>query len=433
MAKLREKPFLTPNDKGIMGADDAASIQNAIDAAAENGVNKVVIPRYNKRSSSNAWIIGATLRIPADMMLVLDNCRLQLADGFTGLMIANSLSDSDDGKLIAGEQTNIRIQGKGEAVLAGNGAIMYLHNVRNFAVEGFRVENHNGNALALMYCAYGKVCNIDFAGDSAAEDQNGIELRCGCHDVTVENITGVVAGNVVALIAEAGPELEVAAHVMGLVVDVRNIIVKNIKATCCGSLVKLHNQDGLLLYNILVESVEDTSADYSENRPFSAVMIGEPEAKSNVRAALPGETKAITVRNVFTRGQYGVAICGALTNTLIESIHIHGDGEYAVATIGGETTKLASLLCKGIYFTVEQALTAAQSAAAVLSFENCEGERISVQDIFASKATCFVKASGEVTIAMNCAKADALGIAPVCTDDKAKVNAKNVTVKEEQK
>ena len=438
MVKLREMSFLTPNEKGIMGTNDAASIQNAINAAAENGVNKVVIPRYNKRTDSHVWTIGATLLVPDNMMLVLDNCRLELAESFAGVMIANSNGETEDGKLIAGEQTNIRIQGKGEAELCGNGEILNLHNVRNFTVEGFRVTGSAGNAVALMYCSYGKVCNIDFAGDSAAENQNGIVLRSGCHDVTVENITGVVGGDLITLIAEAGPQLELAAHVMGLVVDVRNIIVKNIKATCNGNLVKLFNQDGRMLYNILIESVEDTSADYSENRPFSAVMIGDLNAVPNERAALPGETKTITVRNLFTRARYGVAICGALTNTLLESIHIHGDGEYAVATIGEETTKLASLLCKGIYYTVEQrsgeeTLAAADYTGAVVSFENCEGERICVQDVFVSTATCFVKASGEVTIDMNCAKADALGVAPVCADDKAKVTAKNVTVKEEQK
>ena len=100
-------------------------------------------------------------------------------------------------------------------------------------------------------------------------------------------------------------------------------------------------------------------------------------------------------------------------------------------------TKLACLLCKGIYYTVEQrkgeqALAAADYTGAVLAFENCEGQSISVQDLFVSTATCFVKASGEVTVNMICAKADALGIAPVCADDKANVTTKNVTVKEEQ-
>ena len=420
MVKLKEKPFLTPNEKGITGANDAVSIQKAIDAAAENGVNKVVIPRYNKRTDGTVWVVSKTLRIPANMMLVLDNCRLELAEGFAGPMFVNSHFDCEEGKLIAGEQINIRIVGKGEVVLAGKGRAIALHNVRNFTVEGIRSEG----CIALMYASYGKVCNIDFA----EAIRNGVVLRCGCHDVTVENITGVVADNIVSVIAQADPGLEVAAHVMGLVKDVRNIIIKNIKATCCGSLVKLFNQDGLLLYNILIESVEDTSADYSENRPFSAVMIGDTEAKPNVRAANLGETKTVTVRNVFTRGRYGVAICGALTNTLLESIHLHGDGECAVATVGGQAANLHDLLIKGVFCAERQ-----DASETVVSLAPCQGAHICLQDVFADQTACVVKAAGDVSVAVDRVTVDVLRGALVEADENAKITVKNVKVKEDQK
>lgn len=426
MVKLKEKPFLTPNEKGIIGANDAASIQNAIDAAAKNGINKVVIPRYNKRTDSTLWSIDATIRIPADMMLVLDNCRLELAEGFVGVMFTNSRSDREEGKLIAGEQNNIRILGKGEAVLAGAGEMIYLHNGRNFTVEGLRVEGSAGNAIMMMYCAYGKVSNIDFVGDFVAENQNGIVIRCACHDVTVENITGVVGNNVVSVLVEADEDLEVPVHVMGVVVDTRNIIIKNIKATCRGSLVKLHNQDGRMLYNILVEAIEDTSADYAENRPFSAVMIGDTAAKPNVRAALPGETKTITVRSVFTRAPYGVAISGVLTNTLFESIHLHGDGEYAVATVGEEAVKLHNILFKGVFCSDRKA-----ASEAVVALAPCQGEHICLQDVFVDKAACVLKAAGEVSVAVDRIVVEELGGALVQADENAKVTVKNAKVKGE--
>lgn len=429
MVKLKEKPFLTPNEKGITGANDAASIQKAIDAATENGINKVVIPRYNKRTDSTLWSIGSTIRIPADMMLVLDNCRLELEEGFAGVMFTNSRSDCEEGKLIAGEQNNIRIVGQGEAVLAGAGEMIYLHNGRNFTVEGLRVEGSTGNAIVLMYCAYGKVSNIDFAGDHSAADQNGIVIRCACHDVTVENITGIVAGNMVSVLVEAGEALEVPAHVMGVVVDTRNIIIKNIKATCSGSLVKLHNQDGRMLYNILVEAIEDTSADYAENRPFSAVMIGGAEAKPNVRAALPGETKTITVRNVFTRAPYGVTVSGALTNTLFESIHLHGDGACALASVGEEAVKLHNILVKGVFCSERR-----DASEAVVVLAPCQGEHICLQDVFVDKTACVLKAAGEVTVAMDRIVVDELSGALVQADENAKVTVKNAKVKgEEQK
>lgn len=426
MAKLREKPFLTPNDKGLVGTNDAVSIQNAIDAAHANGINKVVIPRYNKRADTTSWSIGATIRIPADMMLVLDNCRLELAEGFTGRMFTNSLCDAEEGKLIAGEQINIRILGKGEAVLAGNGEMIYLHNVRNFTVDGLRVEDSAGNAICLMYCAYGKVSNIEFAGDCTAADQNGIVIRCACHDVTVENITGVVGNHVVSVIVEASEALEVPAHVMGVVVDTRNLIIKNIKATCSGSLVKLFNQDARMLYNVLIEAVEDTSPDYAENRPFSAVMIGDTAAKANVRAALLGETKTISVRNVFTRAPYGVAVCGTLSNTLFESIHLHGDGEYAVATVGEEAVKLHNILVKGVFCAERK-----EASEAVVVLAPCQGAHICLQDVFVDKAACVVKAAGEMAVAVDRVVVEELGCTLVQADENAKVTVKNANVKGE--
>ena len=201
MSLLKGKNFLTPNDDGILSVDDAASIQNAIDAASRIGVNKVVIPRYNKRTDSMVWTIGATVRIPGNMHLVLDNCYLQLARDFAGQMFTNALSQDEAGKLIAGEQTNICIQGKGDAVLDGGGCseaadpfagtLLYLHNVRDFTVEGFRVVNCGGWGIGLMYCSYGKVAYIDFDSTGNA----GVMLRCGCHDLTVEDITGYTGGS----------------------------------------------------------------------------------------------------------------------------------------------------------------------------------------------------------------------------------------------
>lgn len=450
MAMLKGKSFLTPNDKGIMGTDDAVSIQNATDAAAAAGINKVVIPCYNKRTNSHVWSICASIRVPSDMMLVLDNCRLELADGFVGQMIRNSLACCDEGKLIAGEQTNIRILGRGEAVLDGKvydglsnapfaNTLLYLHNVRDFTVEGIRVVDHRGWGVGLMYCSYGKISNIDFAGEGNVPNQDGIMLRCGCHDLIVENITGYTGNDIISVAAVAGPELEVPYSVMGHVVDVRNIIIKNIKATsCAGNIIKLFNLDGLTLYNVLIESVSDPSADYSKARPLSAVMIGDKDAQANVRKVLPGETKSITVRNVFTRARYGVAIHGSLSSSLLENIHVHGDGECAVGVVGDAVTALSNLLIKGVYYNVEQKkcdgtaeLIPAEYAGAVLSFENCEGKGVCIDDVFAHKAAHLIKVSGQVTIDLIGAAVDELGGTPVETDENAILTVKNLKVKGE--
>ena len=72
---------ITPNDADLMGACDSQSIQNAVDLAAKLGVNKITIPRYNKRTDSHEWIITEAIKLPSYMVVVLDNCHLTLSRG----------------------------------------------------------------------------------------------------------------------------------------------------------------------------------------------------------------------------------------------------------------------------------------------------------------------------------------------------------------
>ena len=452
MHMLKEKPFLTPNDNGFAGTDDAVSIQNAIDAAADAGVNKVIIPRYNQRSDSNIWTICATIRIPSGMTLILDNCHLQLAPDFQGPMITNSLAYTEEGKLIAGTQTNIQILGKGMAVIDGglhenpagqNEPLLYFHNVREFCVEGFRIVEPRGCGLCFLYCSYGKVACIDFDAKGDIPNRDGIVLRRGCYNITVEDITGYTADRVIALVALAGEQVDVPYSVMGHSIDVRNIIIKNIKATSCGrsSIIELFNQDGSVLYNILIENVSDISVPYCEKRPFCAVRIGGTGAEAKVREALHGETKNITIRNVFTHARYGVAISNTLFNSLIENLHIHDDGEYAVGVCpAGENgvTSLSNLLFKGIYYNVDQRsgdgniqLTPAEYVGGVFTFDNCEGKNIRIIDVFAGKIAQLAAVTVEIAIDMADVTIDELSDTLMKVDEKAQVTCKNVKVKGE--
>lgn len=64
MQHYTEKLFITPNDSGVIGETDSCSIQNAIALAKEQGINKILIPRYNKRTDSFIWIIEKTILLP---------------------------------------------------------------------------------------------------------------------------------------------------------------------------------------------------------------------------------------------------------------------------------------------------------------------------------------------------------------------------------
>ena len=73
------RQFVTPNDPEVLRDTDSASIQAAVDLAAETGCGKVVIPRMNARTGEALWIISDTILLPSDMTVELDNAHLRFA------------------------------------------------------------------------------------------------------------------------------------------------------------------------------------------------------------------------------------------------------------------------------------------------------------------------------------------------------------------
>lgn len=334
--------FITPNDEGIAAASDSASIQNAIAKAKEIGCDKVVIPRYNKRTASFTWIIEETVKLPSDITLVLDNCHLMMADHTFCNMITNENCGTKIGKTQAGRQKNIIIEGRGRAVLDGgtyNGlaednynketgpyptdnCTLVMTNVEGFTVRNLHFRHQRYWAMNFLFCSNGKISDIDFMADHTFIDENGtiqnvltreyphssicvknadgIDVRAGCHDIIVENITGFTEDDTVALTGLYGGSTQRFA-VEGLSADIRNIIIRNINSATLYANVRLLNQGGVKIYNVLVDGIMDASKDFPGlKRGSSGVRIGDHNMYGD-RHATAEETYNIIVRNVFSR------------------------------------------------------------------------------------------------------------------------------------
>ena len=111
------KLFITPND--TIGACDSESIQSAVDQAKACGINKVVIPRMNDRTSEAKWIITKAIKLPSDFLLVLDNCFMQMADDVVGGFFKSENLFTECGTDPDATMHNIHIRGEGYAVLDG--------------------------------------------------------------------------------------------------------------------------------------------------------------------------------------------------------------------------------------------------------------------------------------------------------------------------
>ena len=59
----------------VTGGSDSERIQNAVNLAKQKGVNAISIPRLNS-NGRNYYEITKVIRLPSDMTVYLDNCRL---------------------------------------------------------------------------------------------------------------------------------------------------------------------------------------------------------------------------------------------------------------------------------------------------------------------------------------------------------------------
>ena len=102
----------------VTGGSDSERIQNAVNLAKEKGVNAITIPRLNS-NGKDYYEITKAVRLPSDMTVYLDNCRLvtpkEVACNFFCNETYNTPDETDPEK----EQHDINIIGIGNALLDG--------------------------------------------------------------------------------------------------------------------------------------------------------------------------------------------------------------------------------------------------------------------------------------------------------------------------
>lgn len=328
-------------------------IQKLIDEAVAQGKQQVVV--------SGNYEIEETVLLPSDFTLVLDDCHLVMADNTFCNMFNNVSCKKESARKASGADHNIKIEGRGRAILDGgnyNGLsernsgkdgrphisvnnLVLFANVDGFRISGLHVRNQRWWALNFIFCRNGYIGNIDSLSDYTWVDENGnrveglrrddyepvyiknsdgVDIRSGCHDIIIENITGFTEDDTVALTGLRG-KMEIAYGVEDLCPDIYNIIVRNINSAAYCSNVRLLNQGGIKLYNILVDGVYDASANSKYmDRGGNGVRVGDVHMYGS-RHSTPDETFNITIRNVASRATHAaVNLAGAITNLTLDNI-----------------------------------------------------------------------------------------------------------------
>lgn len=327
----------------------AAIIQKQIDAAKHNGTNKAKI--------SGFYEIEKTVLLPSDFYLVLENCHLRMAENTFCNMFTNENARTQLGRTKEGTDRNITIEGRGSVILDGgvcNGLcernsrkdgnphisvnnMLLFANVDGFKISGLHIRNQRWWAMNFMYCQNGRIRDIDFCANDTLVDENGnitadptkgkhlvknadgIDLRAGCHDIIIENITGFCQDDTIALTGMFGYLQELYA-VEGKSTDMYNLIVRNVNACSANAIVRLLNQSGVKLYNVLVDGVYDASKESTHmDRGGHGVRIGD-KYLYGTRHATADECYNITVRNVASRAKTILQLAGEMRDVYLENI-----------------------------------------------------------------------------------------------------------------
>ncbi len=355
---------------------DAEKIQSAVSDAVRTGIRKVVIPPYNKTRGENRWVIEKAVELPSDITIVIDNAYMVQADGVFDNMFVNENLRKPEGRFLSGTQRNIVIVGVGNATLDGgnyNGLhehvsekdgfphisrnnMILFSGVDGFAVKNLKVKNQRWWALNFLYCRGGHLADIDFAadftfvhpdgvrrdtppeGDYAVKynsiyikNADGIDLRAGCHNILIENITGYTEDDSIALTGLCGGTEKLYRVEDATDRDIHDIIIRNIRTKTVCANVRLLNQSGVKLYNILIDGVFDALHD----APYGSVLsnfntgltlrIGDPHLYGT-RQSTPDETYNITAQNVVLRAPNALSLCGGLSDSAFRDIRCHDGG-----------------------------------------------------------------------------------------------------------
>ena len=324
------------NPASLNGTTDSDLIDSAI-AIALIGNRIVNIPPKSP-INGNIWLLDRTIQLPNDFTLILNNCYLKLKNGVNDNIIrTKNVTDLSLGQ-------NINVIGKGNATIDGNGVNqttntnsykrmgLLFFNVNGFKVKGFKVKNTHGWGMSFESgCCYGKINHIDIDQDGLVINQDGIDIRDGCHHIDIDYITGVADDDCIALTAMGNNVMQVVNDgSKGM--DIHHINISNISmmSSYC-NIIDIICNDGRKTYDINISNVYDTSSKLKAKSEYNAVVaIGNYDftGYAMIRPAIDGEMYNINIDNINGRGQYLIHFGWFAKNIHISNVTARDDWRY---------------------------------------------------------------------------------------------------------
>ena len=328
--------LISPND--FEGANQMERIRSAIDFTQVQGFGIVELG-YDTVDDTNTWMLTEAILLPSNCWIYINNSTVKQAPNVFDNMFRNAgivpspnpyegataLNQNENIRIFGNDKTKSRIEGNlyqpftaphpvdGGAPIpwlgdyfGWRGIKMIFANTKNYRVYNLTISQVTSWSISNEHgCSNFKYHDIVF--DNNVKNGDGINMRMGCSDFEVFNISGKTSDDMVAINTindfilqhPSSPyiyPMQVGGYSeRGLGKDISNGKVWNIKGDGSNAGVLLLYGGGGKVWDINISDVSDT------DKPFLyyAVRIGN----TGVYGAQPvmGDGKDITVRNISSK------------------------------------------------------------------------------------------------------------------------------------
>ena len=364
------------------------------DARMNGGIVRIFKRKPDKTSDRDFWLIDSAILLPENTTLYLMNCKIKLSDRARDNWIrsANCIIGNPEVK----EISELHIIGEGSAVLEGAdhpratgdggktlGVQTYgtdagkkncsqkgdwrnigilLARVKNFSIKNISLINSHAWAISLEACDTGIIRDLDFSSSEYVTidgkkvkiaNRDGLDLRKGCRNITIENITGNTGDDLIALTA-LGNRVRKSGLLRGTefyggssepgAKDLFNISIRNVRGYCAGGhhIIRLLNNSGIKLYNIQISNLLDTSPEGVHAQ--AAIKIGD---QSYGGSAPLGDTSDIQISTVHSKAHNAILLGGSLKNSMISDVFVSNPKGEAV-TLQVKTVQSSGVILNNI-------------------------------------------------------------------------------------
>lgn len=330
----------------LQGRTPSDAIEAALAAAQRAGAPVAVV------LDSQDWLIDRAICLPSHTELVIDGCKLKLADGvFDNIIRVAGLKPNPAdpyGECLAAEPTvGLKITGRNGAVIEGaehpytaanpkTGVVepwlgdffgwrtvgILLSAASHYEIAGFTMRKTHCWAISQDQCTHGYLHDIAF--HTNVKNGDGINFRNGCSFCRVENITGTTSDDTIACTALNGGYITPTSKYVysmqpmsmefadAVTADIHDIVIRNIHTG--------GQHHGVIclatspsVYNITIENVQEDAESAREACVKIYTGYGSGYQKGNLRN--------IVVNSVHARGaQYAVLVKAAVRDVRIAGV-----------------------------------------------------------------------------------------------------------------